>query len=102
MGHSRVGRGRIEEGLVRNSSAGRFGHPVVDFENDSLGSEFAVSGLVFLPDDGEGVEDVGRVVAVDAVEMEVGSVEFATERKAAGVVPAERRTFVSAVVGAWG
>ena len=58
-----------------------------------------MAGLVLLPDDREGVEDVGRVVAVDAVEVEEGGVELAAQQEAPGVVPAERRAVVAAVAG---
>jgi hypothetical protein len=66
--------------LIRDAGADRFGHLVVDFEDDSLGSVFAVRGLVLLPDDGERVEDVGPFVAVDALEV---GVKLEAEQEAA-------------------
>ena len=87
MRHARVGGWGGEEGLVGDAGADGFGHVVVDLQDDPLGAVLAVRGLVFLPDDGEGVEDVGGVVAVDAVEVEEGGVQLAAEQEPAGARP---------------
>jgi len=76
MRHARIGRRWVEEGLVADSGADRLGHPVVDLQDDPLRSVLAVFGLVPTPDDWEGVEDVGCIVAVDAVEVEEGGVKL--------------------------
>ena len=68
--------------MVRLAGAGGFGEGVVDFEDDALGAVLAVLGDVLAADDGEGVEDVGGVVAVEAVEVEEGGVEFRAEQEA--------------------
>jgi hypothetical protein len=58
-----------------------------------------VGGFVFAADDGEGVHDVGDVLAFDAVEVEVGGVQFAAEEEAALFVPAEGGAVVAAILG---
>ncbi len=83
MRHTRIGWGRLDEGLIGDAGADRFGHEVVDFNDDSLGSVFAVRAFVLFPDNTERVLDVGSVVALDAVEMEEGGVELTAELKAA-------------------
>ena len=55
-------------------------------------------GFILAIDNREGVHDVGYVVAVNAVEMEKGGVEFATEQKAPGFIPTKRRAIESAVL----
>jgi len=60
-------------------------------------AEDAVGGFVFAADDGKGIEDVGGVVAAQAVEVEEGGVEFATEPEAARFVPHEGRAEPPAV-----
>jgi hypothetical protein len=56
MRNTRIARRWVEEGLVGVAGADRLGHPVVDFQNDALGSVFDVLGLVLLPDDRKGVK----------------------------------------------
>ena len=90
---------RVEAGLVGLAGAHGLGHLVVDFQDDALGAVFAVRGLVLALDDGEGVHDVVHVVAGDAVEVEVGGVQFAAQQEAALFVPAEGRAVVAAVLG---
>jgi len=97
MTATRVRRGRVEASLVGLAGAGGFGHCVVDFEDGALGSVVAVFLDVLAFDDGEGVEDVGGVVAVEAVEVEEGGVEFAAEQEPPFLVPAERRPGVASV-----
>ena len=101
MGDAGVGGGWVEAGLVGVAGAGGFGEGVVDFEDGALGAVVAVGGEVFAFDDGEGVEDVGGVVAGDAVEVEEGGVEFAAEQEPPRLVPAERRPGVPAVARSW-
>ena len=84
-----IGRARLH-GLL---------HGVVDVEDDALRAVFAVRLLVLALDDGEGLQDVVDVVARDAVEVEVGGVEFAAQQEAARFVPAKGRAGVAAVVG---
>jgi hypothetical protein len=55
--------------------------------------------VVFALDDGKGLHDVVHIVAADAVEVEVSSVEFATQQKTPLFVPAEGRAVVAAVFG---
>jgi hypothetical protein len=96
---ARVGGGRVEAGWIEGSGAGGVGHGVVDLEDDALRPVFAVGLLVVLPHDGEGVEDVGGVVAGDAVEVKEGGVQLGAEEEAAGRVPAERRAVPPDVAG---
>ena len=80
MGDARIGRWGIKSGLIRLAGAGGFGQGVVDFEDGVFGAIGAVLVDVLAADDGEGVEDVGSVVAVEAVEVEEGGVEFRAEQ----------------------
>ena len=48
--------------------------------------------------DGEGIQDIGRVVAVDAVQVEEGGIQLAEEQEAPRLVPPERRAGPSAVL----
>ena len=57
---------RTDEGLAAGAG---FGELVVEGEDGVAGAVGAVGGFVFAADDGEGVEDVGGVVAVQAVEV---------------------------------
>ena len=94
MGDAGIGGRWIKSRLIRLAGSCGFGHCVVDFEDGALGAVVAVGGDVFAFDDGEGVEDVGGVVAGDAVEVEEGGVEFAAEQEPPRLVPAERRPAV--------
>src|SRR5262245_20233580 len=84
-----IGRARLH-GLL---------HRVVDVEDDAFRAVFAMRLFVFAFDDGEGLQNVVRVVAPNAVEVEVGRVEFAAQQEAALFVPAEGRARVAAVGG---
>ena len=92
-----IGGGRIEVGLIRRPGLLRVAHRVVDVENYALCAIFAVFGLVFALHDGERVQNIGGIVAGDAVEMKIGGVQFAAQQKAAFVVPAERRAVIAAI-----
>lgn len=99
----------METRSVRLAGADGVGHGVVDGEDGFFGDvgaglgDFAGlvfdfgAGDVFAADDGKGVEDVGGVVAVEAVEVEEGGGEFRAEQEATLLVPAERRPVVAAV-----
>lgn len=98
MGNAGIGWGWIKASLVGLAGKSGFGKGVVDFQDRGFGFVFAVVfGFVLTADNGEGVEDVSGVVAVDAVEVEEGGVEFATEQEPPRLVPAERRPVVSTV-----
>ena len=58
-------------------------------KDEVAGAVASEPGLVLAPDDGEGVEDVGCVVLVEAVEVEVEGVEAA--RAGGGAPPPARR-----------
>ena len=90
---------RVEGGLVRLAGFGGTGHLVVDLQDAALGAVLVVVGLVLALDDWEGLHDVVRVVAPDAVEVEEGGVQLAAEQEAALGVPAERRAVVAEVAG---
>ena len=82
FGQSSGGRaGRwIKAGLILLAGAGGFGECVVNFEDGGFGFVFAVVFLfVLAAHDGEGVEDVGSVLAVNAVEVEEGGGKFRAE-----------------------
>ena len=55
--------------------------------------------FVFAADDGEGAQDVGGVIAGEAVEVEVEGVEAGAEVAALLFVPAEGRAVVAEVAG---
>ena len=74
MGHSRIGRRRVEAGLVRLASPHGLSHGVVDLEDHSLRPVLTVLLLVLSLDNGKGLHDVVRVVALDAIEVEVGGI----------------------------
>ncbi len=60
MATPRVGRRRVEAGLVGLAGADGLLHGVVDLEDDALGAVVTVVLLLLLAaDDGEGVHDVG-------------------------------------------
>lgn len=99
MRHARIRRWRVEERLVGDARAPCLGHFVIDFEDDALGAVFAVGSDVLALDDGEGLHDVIDVVAGDAVEMEVGGVEFSAEKEAAIFISAEGRIVVATILG---
>src|SRR5579884_2061016 len=94
MRHARVGRRRVEAGLVGVAGAHGLVHGVVELEDDALGAVLAVGRFVFALDDGEGLHDVVHVGALDAVEVEVGGVQLAAKQEAPLLVPAERRAVV--------
>jgi len=47
-------------------------HDVIDIDIEDHGAVFAVRLFVLASDDGEGLQNVVRVVASDAVQVEVG------------------------------
>lgn len=55
--------------------------------------------FVFAFDDWEGFHDVVYVVALDAVEVKVGGIEFASQEEAAIAIPTEGGTVVATVLG---
>ncbi|ASC74167.1 hypothetical protein XM38_051420 [Halomicronema hongdechloris C2206] len=79
MRYTRAGGEWVEEGLVGLAAGDGSGHGVVDLADGVFGAVVAVGFFVFAFDDREGFHDVVNVVALDAVEMEVGGVEFAAE-----------------------
>jgi hypothetical protein len=83
--------------VIRRARLHGLMYRVVDVENHTLGIVFAVGLLVLAFDDGEGLQNVGHVVATDAVEVEVGRIEFAAQQEAALFVPAEGRARVAKV-----
>lgn len=99
MSHARVGGRRVEPRLVRRAGTGGLGQRVVDFQNHSLRAVLAVLTFVLFAHEPERVEDVRRVVAVDAVQVEERRVEFTTDQRAAVGIPPERWAIVAAVVG---
>jgi len=82
MRHAGIGRGWIKQRAVGHARANPFGYDVVDFEDDALGVVLAVLLLVLALDDGEGLHDVVYIVASNAVEVKVGSVELAPQQEA--------------------
>ena len=66
------------------------------------GAVVAELGLVLALDDGEGGEDVGGVVPVEAVEVEVEGVEAGSEVAAGFLVPGEGWAVVAEVAGEGG
>jgi len=58
-----------KECTVGFASAHGFGHGIIDFQYNSLGTVLAVFLLVFALDEGEGLHDVVHVVAGDANEI---------------------------------
>ena len=67
--------------------------------DEVVGAVFAEGGLVLALDDGEGAEDVGGVIAVDAGEVEVAGVEAGAEVAALLFMPDEGRAGVAQVAG---
>ena len=59
----------------------------IDFKDGALGAAVAMLFLVLAAGDWTSVEDVGRVVAADAVKVEEGGVQLATEQEPAILVP---------------
>jgi len=58
--------------VIRHARLHGMLHGVVEVENDALRAVFAVRLFVLASDDGEGLQNVVRVVASDAVQVEVG------------------------------
>lgn len=86
----------VQAGLVGLAALDGVSHAVVDVQDDQLGAEIGV--LLDVPlDDGEGLQDVVHVVALGAVEVDVGGVELATQPEPPVLVPAERRAVVAGV-----
>ena len=75
--------------MIRRARLHGLLHGVVNVEDDALRAVCAVRLLVPAFDDGEGLQNVVHVVAPDAVEVEVGRIEFATQQEAALFVPSE-------------
>ena len=88
------------DGHVGGGVAG--GEGVEAGEDHGFGAVVAEGGLVAAADDGEGVEDVGGVVAGEAVEVEVEGVEAGAQVAALFFVPDEGRAVVAEVAGEGG
>lgn len=73
MTAARVSGRRVEAGLVGLGGAMGFGEGSGDFQDGVFGAAVAVFFVVFAADDGDGVEDVSRVIVVQTVEMEDAS-----------------------------
>src|SRR5712691_11242683 len=96
---SRQTRRRIEATLIWFAGVNGALHGVIHLQDDPPGTVLAVLRFVLALDDGEGLHDVVPIVAADAVEVEVRSVEFAAQQKTPLFVPAEGRAVVAAVFG---
>jgi hypothetical protein len=92
-------RRRIEATLVRFAGVDGALQGVIYLQDDPFGTVLAVLCFVLALDDGEGLHDVVHIVAADAVEVEIGSIEFAAQQKTPLFVPAEGRAIVAAVLG---
>lgn len=97
MGGAGVAGRKVEAGLVGAAGADRLGHLVVDFEDDAFGVVLAEALFVFALDDRKGLHDVVSVIAQDAIEMEERGIKFASDEKAAFLVPSKRRPVVAKV-----
>src|SRR5690606_13099561 len=71
--------GRVEDRLIRLTGLDGLRHRVVDVEDRVLGAVGAVSLEVLLLHDRERLHDVGDVITLDPVQVEEGSVQFATD-----------------------
>jgi len=90
-------RRRIETALVRFAGVDGVLHGFIHLQDDPLSTVLAVLCFVLALDDREGLHDVVHIVAADAIEVEIGSVEFATQQKTPLFVPAEGRAVVATV-----
>ena len=71
-------------------------------QHEVPGAVGAERRLVLPPDDGEGAQDVVRVVVVEAVEVEIERVKAGAQVAALLIVPGERRPVVPQVTGELG
>ena len=88
------------DGHVGGGVAG--GEGVEVGEDHGLGAVVAEGGFVVAADDGEGVEDIGGVVAGEAVEVKVEGVEAGAQVAALFFIPDEGRAVVAEVAGEGG
>ncbi len=72
---------------------------IIDLQDDPLGAVFAVGGFVFALDDGESLHNVIHIIPLDAVEVEVGCIQFTAEEETPLFIPAEGWPTVAAVAG---
>ena len=80
----------VQHRLVWSGCSNGLGKRVVALEDEALGAVLAVDPLILPPDDWEGVHHMVDDVALDAVQVEEGPVQFSPQQLAAGLVPAER------------
>jgi hypothetical protein len=118
----------VERRLVRSATALGSEHGIVERKDALFGTVAAVGLLVFLPDDGELVEDIGHGIArlrevvlerrqllrclvlgptlatvwlARQIEVEESGVQFTADLEASFVVPRKRRSIIAAVTGQW-
>jgi len=94
-----VGGRRIERGAVGRAAPLGSGEDIVDIQHQPGGAVLAEALAIVLGDDRDGADDVSDLVAGEAVEVDLGDVEFAAEAEAPLLVPAERRAVVAEFAG---
>lgn len=80
----------VQDGLVWLPAGLGLGHGVVDCQDDSLGAVLPPALLVLAFNNGEGLQDVGGVLPIDAVKVKIQGVQFTADEEAALFVPAEK------------
>ena len=97
VGNTYISGRWIETGVIRLASRDGLLHGFIDFQDNPLRAILAKLPFVLTLDDWEGIHDVIDIIACDAIEVEVGGIEFAAQQEAPLFVPAERRARVAAV-----
>ena len=94
MRHERIGRARVEAGLLGGPRVDGVRHGIVPLQDDTFSAVLAVGRFVLAFDHGEGVDDV---VAVDAVEAKEDGAFLAAQQGATFVAPPQVRNAIRTV-----
>ena len=99
MGNTRIGRRWVEACVIGLASCDGPLHISIDVQDHPLSTVLAELGFIPTPDDGEGLHDIIDVIMSNAVEVEVGGVEFTAQQEAPFFIPTKGRAIVAAVFG---
>ena len=99
MRHRRISRRQLQPRLVRHSRLHRPPHLIIDFQNHPLRPVLPVLLLIGFFHNSESSYDVVHVVALDAIQVKIGGVQFAAQQETPLLVPAEWWPVVVTIFG---
>lgn len=99
MCHCWISRRRIEPSPIYLAALHGPLQFIIDFEDDPLGAILATLLHLLLPVLPERIHNMVHILVLSAIEVEIGGIQFAAQKEAPLLVPAEGRTIIATVFG---